>query len=112
MNHPSKIVTKYGYNDSATSPKTMVQQYITPPRGSSVYYTVVVPLTCNAADLWETHHDLREAFGLVRVLVFSVVLTHIPVALVQLLELGDIGQSSDIWRDANEKKLERRVVAA
>lgn len=53
-------------------------------------------LTCNATDLWETHHDLREAFGLVWVFVFSVVLTHIPIALVQLLKLGDIGQSSNI----------------
>lgn len=57
---------------------------------------VLSVLTCNAADLWETHHDLREAFGLVWVLVFSVVLTHIPVALVQLLQLGGIGQSSYI----------------
>lgn len=61
-----------------------------------LYNTVFQGLTCNAADLRETHHDLREAFGLVRVFVFSVVLTHIPVALVQLLELGDVGQSSDI----------------
>lgn len=61
-----------------------------------LHYTVFQGLTCNAADLRETHHDLREAFGLVWIFVFSVVLTHIPVALVQLLELGDVGQSSDI----------------
>lgn len=56
-------------------------------------------LTCNAADLRQTHHDLRKAFGLVGVLVLSEVLTHIPVALVQLLKLGDVGQSSDICRN-------------
>ncbi len=39
-----------------------------------------------------------------RVLIFSVVLTHIPVALVQLLELRDVGKSSDICRVTNESK--------
>lgn len=58
-------------------------------------------LTCHEADLWQTHHDLREAFGLVRVLVLSVVLTHVPVALVQLLQLGDISQTTDICTDRN-----------
>lgn len=57
---------------------------------------MVVQLTCYVADLWETQHDLREAFGLVRVLVLGEVLTHIPVALVQLLQVRGIGQSSDI----------------
>lgn len=61
-------------------------------------------LTCDAADLRQTHHDLREAFGLVRVLILSVVLTHIPVALVQLLELGGVGQASDICSDVNGRR--------
>lgn len=52
--------------------------------------------TCNAAYFWQTHHDLGEAFGLVGVFKLGVVLAHIPVALVQLLELGDVGQSSDV----------------
>lgn len=60
--------------------------------------------TCDAADLWQTHHDLGEAFGLVRVLVLGVVLTHIPVALVQLLQLGGVGQSSDICRHVNDRR--------
>lgn len=59
-------------------------------------FTAVRGLTCNAADLRQTHHDLGKAFGLMWVLVLSEVLTHIPVTLVQLLKLGDIGQSSDI----------------
>jgi hypothetical protein len=58
-------------------------------------------LTCHEADLWQTHHDLREAFGLVRVLVLGVVLTHVPVALVQLLQLGDVSQTADICTDRN-----------
>lgn len=58
-------------------------------------------LTCHETDLWQTHHDLREAFGLLRVLVLSVVLTHVPVALVQLLQLGDISQTTDICTDRN-----------
>lgn len=37
-----------------------------------------------------------------RVLILSVVLTHIPVALVQLLKLGGVGQSSDICNDTND----------
>lgn len=53
-------------------------------------------LTCNAADLWQTHHDLGEAFGLVRVLVLGVILTDVPVTFVQLLQLGHIGQTTDI----------------
>ena len=53
-------------------------------------------LTCNAADLGQTHHDLREAFGLVGVLVLRVVLAHVPVALVQLLQLAHVGQPSNI----------------
>ena len=68
-----------------------------------MHYSVLRGLTCNAADLRETHHDLREAFGLVRVLVFSVVLTHVPVALVQLLKLGGVGQASDICSNTNKK---------
>lgn len=56
-------------------------------------------LTCDAADLWETHHDLREAFGLVGELVLGVVLAHVPVTLVQLLQLGHVGQSSNIWAE-------------
>lgn len=69
----------------------------TTPRGdTSRLSTIFVLLTCNVADLWETQHDLREAFGLVWVLVLSEVLTHIPVALVELLQVGGIGQSSDI----------------
>lgn len=68
----------------------------TPPRGTISLSITFVPLTCNVADLWETQHDLREAFGLVRVLVLSEVLAHIPVALVELLQVGGIGQSSDI----------------
>lgn len=68
-----------------------------------MHCSVLRGLTCNAADLRETHHDLREAFGLVRVLVFSVVLTHIPVALVQLLKLGGVGQASDICSNTNKK---------
>ncbi len=39
-----------------------------------------------------------------RVLIFSVVLTHIPVALVQQLKLRDVGKSSDICRVTNESK--------
>lgn len=68
-----------------------------------MHYSILRGLTCNAADLRETHHDLRKAFGLVRVLVFSVVLTHIPVALVQLLKLGGVGQASDICSNTNKK---------
>lgn len=59
-------------------------------------YPALRSLTCDAADLRETHHDLGEAFGLVRVLVLRVVLTHVPVALVELLQLRGVGQSSDI----------------
>lgn len=62
-----------------------------------------VPLTCDAADLRQTHHDLREALGLVRVLVLRVVLAHIPVALVELLQLGDVGQSSDVCADESRE---------
>lgn len=37
------------------------------------------------------------------VLIFSVVLTHIPIALVQLLKLGGVGKSSDICSGTNDK---------
>lgn len=63
--------------------------------------------TCNVAYFWQTHHEFRETIGLVRVLELSVILAHIPVTLVQLLQLRHIGQAPNIYK--TRKNIEPRL---